>query len=169
MNQPADELERLAAGIADDERVDWRLLARLSERDAKTGGGLVELSHLARAFRQADLAPAAPRASRGKFDKLEILEPLGAGAQGEVFRAYDPMLDSEVALKLKRADTDALNHRFLEEARRLAKIRHGNVLSVFGAAVEDGRAGIWTELVRGQSLADRLALAGRLDHEEAVE
>ena len=41
MNQPADELERLAAGIADDERVDWRLLARLSERDAKTGGGLV--------------------------------------------------------------------------------------------------------------------------------
>src|SRR6185436_15672472 len=101
--------------------------------------------------------------------KLEILEPLGAGAQGEVFRAYDPMLDAEVALKLKRADTDALNHRFLEEARSLAKIRHGNVLSVFGAAVEDGRAGIWTELVRGQSLAERLAAAGRLEPGEAVE
>jgi eukaryotic-like serine/threonine-protein kinase len=90
-----------------------------------------------------------------------VIEPLGSGSQGEVWRAYDPLLDLQVALKLRKIDSGVLSHQFLEEARRLARVRQANIVSVYGAAVHDGRAGLWMELIRGTSLADLLAEHGR--------
>jgi len=77
-----------------------------------------------------------------------------------VWRAYDPLLDLQVALKLRKFDSDSLSHQFLEEARRLARVRQANIVSVYGAAVHEGRAGLWTELVRGSPLSDLLAHHG---------
>lgn len=152
------DLERIATGIADDAALDWRLLSRLDANAADTGEGLRELSQLAQVFRGLQIRPERAGQSRVQFQfaGLDVLEKIGQGAQGEVWRAYDPMLDQEVALKLRRVDCDSLSHQFLAEGRRLAKLRHPNIVSVYGAAAQDGRVGLWTELVRGRSLAELL-------------
>ena len=75
------------------------------------------------------------------------------------------MLQREVALKLRRAGNQfapAAGRAFIEEARRLAQVRHPNVLAVHGAAVHEGRAGIWTDLIMGETLAARVARDGAL-------
>ncbi len=139
MPSPPDprDLEDLAARIADDAAVDWRLLARLDARAADTGAGLHELSGLAQAFRAVQVR-APLRESRRvlfRFAGLDVLEKLGEGAQGEVWRAHDPLLDQQVALKLRRLDSPVLAHQFLREGRKLARVRHANVVGVYGAAV----------------------------------
>lgn len=93
-----------------------------------------------------------------RWGPLEVLEPIGAGSFGRVYRAHDPSLRRDVALKLRPVDlsgrtADGEGH--LEEARRLARVRHPNVLVVHGAEIHDGVAGIWTDLVPGETL-DRL-------------
>ena len=165
------DLERIAAGIADDAALDWRALAKLDPQSVDTGDGLRELSQLAHIFRSMQLKPerAASVKAQFRFAGLDVIEKLGQGAHGEVWRAYDPMLDQDVALKLKRVDCDELSHQFLAEARRLAKVRQQNVVSVYGAAAQDGRVGLWTELVRGRSLADVLAEHGPLSMEEVAQ
>lgn len=172
MPSPPDprDLEDLAARIADDAAVDWRLLARLDARAADTGAGLHELSGLAQAFRAVQVR-APLRESRSvlfRFAGLDVLEKLGEGAQGEVWRAHDPLLDQQVALKLRRLDSPVLAHQFLREGRQLARVRHANVVGVYGAAVEQGRAGLWMELVRGESLQALVAAQGPLPADEVI-
>ncbi|UXI66780.1 serine/threonine-protein kinase [Tahibacter amnicola] len=172
MSGDKNDLERIAAGIADDAALDWRLLARLDGEAGETADGLRELSQLAQVFRglqiRPDRADDSPR-RQFQFAGLDVLEKLAEGANGEVWRAYDPMLDQDVALKLRRLDSDALTHQFLAEARRLAKVRQSNIVSVYGAAEQDGRVGLWTELVRGQSLAEVLASDGPMPVEEVAQ
>lgn len=101
---------------------------------------------------------------------LEIRELLGQGGFADVYRAYDPSLRRDVALKLLRAvraRRDPTTARFLEEARRLARVRHPNVLVVLGAEEHEGRAGLWTDLVRGKTLERCLAEQGPLGAHEA--
>jgi hypothetical protein len=148
-----NKLEQLAARIADDEPVNWKAFAGTTAN--LTINGLREMQQLVQ------------RSGRFRFGALTVLEPIGEGAQGEVWRAYDPMLDLYVALKLRKLESDTLSHQFLDEARRLARVRQANIVSVYGAAVNDGRAGLWTELVRGTSLAELLAQHGPFPAEEA--
>lgn len=172
MTSPPDprELEDLAARIADDEAVDWRLLARLDARAADSGAGLHELNDLAQAFRTVQLHPVPTdrRAIQFRFAGLEVLEKLGEGTQGEVWRARDPMLDQQVALKLRKLDSGVLAHQFLREGRQLARVRHANVVSVYGAAIENGRAGLWMELLRGESLHALVREQGALPADEVI-
>ena len=119
----------------------------------------------------AEPAPSA-RPPRGRareeralfrWGSLDVIEKVGAGGFGEVYRAFDTILAREVALKLRRVEGGAEAERFeihLEEARRLARVRHPNVLAVYGAAIHDGRAGMWTDFIRGQTLEEILAHAG---------
>jgi len=163
-NQRDDELERLAARIADDEPVNWQQQAGVDD----ALNGLRELQQLVQGYRHVQLGGNrfTPRSSRFKWGNLTVLEPIGSGAQGEVWRAYDPLLDLQVALKLRKVESDALSHQFLEEARRLARVRHANIVSVYGAAVHGSRAGLWTELIRGTPLAQVLAQEGVLAPDE---
>ena len=166
-NAPGNPLEKLAARIADDEPVDWRSAAEKTTTDPILAG-LRELEQVAHGFRHAQISNGkdTPRSSRFKFGTLTVIEPIGSGSQGEVWRAYDPLLDLQVALKLRKIESGALSHQFLEEARHLARVRQANIVSVYGAAVHDGRAGIWTELIRGTSLAELLARHGPFPVEE---
>ena len=100
------------------------------------------------------------------WGSLRVLRKLGEGGFGEVFAAWDPALHREVALKLRRAQVGTL--RWLDEARRLARIQHPNVLVVHGADLREDRAGIWTELVRGRTLEGELAERGPLPVDEAL-
>jgi serine/threonine protein kinase len=104
-----------------------------------------------------------------RFAGLDVLEKLGEGSYGEVYRAYDPMLRQEVALKLHKPSGGTLNRLFLEEARYLARLRHPHILSIYGAAVENGRAGLWTELVGGSTIKDLLHMQDELSVEEVRE
>ena len=86
-----------------------------------------------------------------EWGHLQVLASLGEGSFGQVYRAYDQTLDREVALKLLKTDQGRpfQSQLFIHEARQLALVRHRNVLAVHGAAVHDGRPGLWTDLIDG--------------------
>jgi hypothetical protein len=100
------------------------------------------------------------------WGSLEVRRLLGRGSFGEVYAAWDPTLHREVALKLRNPEVGTL--RWLDEARNLARIRHPNVLTVHGADVLDGRAGIWTERIQGQTLEEILSSEGPFAEAEVV-
>ena len=92
------------------------------------------------------LLPASVRADYDfRWGPLEVMASLGEFHIGYFYCEFDATLQRDVALKL-RAHRDPLsdpaNAQVLGEARRLAQIRHRNVLAIYGAAVHDGRAGI---------------------------
>ncbi len=100
---------------------------------------------------------------------LAVREKLGEGTFGEVFRAWDAGVGREVALKLRKAPASARGtRRWLDEARKLARVRHPNVLVVYGADEHDERAGIWTELLHGRTLEAVLVRNGPLGAREAA-
>lgn len=85
---------------------------------------------------------------------------IAQGAFGQVYRAWDPALAREVALKLYPTVDNTLSSEVVEEGRMLARLRHQNIATVYGAAIQDGRVGLWMELIKGQSLAELLASQG---------
>jgi Leucine-rich repeat (LRR) protein len=101
-------------------------------------------------------AASAPPAAIGRF---AIRGMLGSGAFGLVYRAFDPQLGREVAVKVPRETavrTDAERAQFLKEARAAATINHPNVCQIHEVGEADGRPYIVMALVPGQSLADVL-------------
>ena len=173
-----DELLLEAIGrITDGQPVDWDALesaasseslrARIAE--LKIIGGVADL---ARSTPAADtMGPAdGERAGRPTitWGHLKILEKIGEGVFGEVFRAWDSRLDREVALKLlkhRAADPDALPSSIIEEGRLLARVRHPNVATVYGADRIGDRVGIWMEFVHGRPLHRIVEEDGPLDAE----
>jgi serine/threonine-protein kinase len=88
----------------------------------------------------------------------EILEPLGRGGMGEVYRAHDSRLRRDVAVKLVHPhllDPSSVE-RLHREARALATLVHPNVASVYELGEAEGTSFIVMELVAGETLADRL-------------
>src|SRR5512145_1602928 len=90
----------------------------------------------------------------------EILGPLGAGGMGEVYRARDPRLGREVAIKvlpsLFTASADRLR-RFEQEARAAGALNHPNLLTIFELGTHDGTPFIVSELLEGWTLREVLA------------
>ena len=107
-----------------------------------------------------------------KLGHYEILEPLGAGGMGQVYRARDTTLDRDVAIKVLPEDfaSDANRlARFEREAKLLASLNHPNIATIFGFEESDGVRFIAMELVEGQSLAERITTSGRIEVDEALE
>ncbi|MDX3731063.1 serine/threonine-protein kinase [Streptomyces caniscabiei] len=107
--------------------------------------------------------------------RYRIVEQLGRGGMGVVWRAVDEVLHREVALKELRTYTDAgapeladLGLRMQREARAAARVRHPGVVAVHDVAEVDGRPLIVMELVDGPSLDDVLNDRGLLDPREAA-
>lgn len=105
-----------------------------------------------------------------QWGHLLLLERIGEGTFGEVYRARDLWLDCEVALKLLRTSSDGNIPAagLLDEPRRLALVRHPNVVRVYGADMHDGRVGLWMEFVRGRTLGTMLAEHGPWSANEAA-
>ena len=95
--------------------------------------------------------PARPAAG-GAIGRYELIEKLGAGAMGVVWRANDPKLGREVALKLLRLPDASLTERLVREARSMAQVSHPNVVTVFEVGEAHGQSFIAMELVEGKSL-----------------
>src|ERR1700737_4064126 len=101
----------------------------------------------------------------------EMLSPLGAGGMGEVYRARDPRLGREVAVKVLPAsfsvDPDRLR-RFEQEARAAGILNHPNITAVFDIGSVDGAPYVVSELLEGETLRNRLA-GGTLPARKAVD
>ena len=105
----------------------------------------------------------------GTWGELTLLEKLGEGAFGEVYRAWDAPLARDVALKLSRPSSRLPDDaRVIEEGRLLALIRHPNVVTVLGGRRIGSQVGFWTELIHGQNLADVVRTQGRFSAREAT-
>jgi TolB-like protein/predicted Ser/Thr protein kinase len=102
---------------------------------------------------------------------LSLLEKIGEGGFGEVYRAWDTRLDREVALKLLRGQ-DSRHARarsaVIEEGRMLAQVRHPNVVTVHGADRSAGRVGLWMEFIHGRTLEQVLSEQGPFGAVEAT-
>jgi Tol biopolymer transport system component len=98
-----------------------------------------------------------------KLGPYELVAPIGAGGMGEVWRAKDPRLSRDVAVKVLPAsfasDPDRLR-RLEQEARAAGQLNHPNVLTVFDVGSADGTTYVVSELLEGETLRQALA-AGR--------
>lgn len=130
--------------------------------DARIRRNLTRLAALKAAFSRLGVSgEPARRDAPEQWGHLTVLGEIGRGGFGVVHRAFDPVLQREVALKLQRTDVEnAPGPGWIEEARRLARVRHPNVLAVHGAGVNDGRVGLWSDLIDGVSLAQSLRSEG---------
>jgi eukaryotic-like serine/threonine-protein kinase len=153
-------LADLAASVADGAQIDWSSVeARAEAPDRRLVRHLRLVESIAVLHRsisvetEADRVPVTPAPSGQKWGRLILLDRIGEGTSCEVFKAWDTELHRNVALKLLHQDDDRDAHkRVLEEARRMARVRHQHVVQVYGAETHDGRVGLWMELVRGESL-----------------
>ncbi len=106
-----------------------------------------------------------------KLGPYEIIAPLGAGGMGEVYRAHDPQLEREIAIKILPSflsrDPDRLR-RFEQEARAAAALNHPNILAVYQMGLHDGTPYLVSELLDGSTLRDQL-LRGAVPVRKAVD
>lgn len=103
--------------------------------------------------------------------RYEIIERIGAGGMGEVFRAHDRELDEPVALKLLRpdiAEDPDMLERFRNEVKLARRVTHRSVARMFELGTADGQRFLTMELVLGESLGSVLAREGRLDVSRAL-
>ena len=101
--------------------------------------------------------PFAPVPAIGPY---EIVGWLGAGGMGEVYRARDPRLGREVAIKLipETFATDASRlHRFEQEARAAGQLNHPNILAVYDVGIHEGAPYIVSELLEGRIASQPVA------------
>jgi TolB-like protein/tetratricopeptide (TPR) repeat protein/predicted Ser/Thr protein kinase len=101
-----------------------------------------------------------------RWGHLVLRRALGQGSFGEVFLAWDPELDREVALKLMCRENGEFGIK--SEARLLAKVRHENVAVVYGVAEHDERAGLWMEYIHGLTLDQLVIVQGVMGAQEAT-
>jgi hypothetical protein len=169
-----EPLSSVAASISDGALVEWEQVAqqvagdddavldqlRVLERIAK-----FHLTAQENGVADADGEAADPRA----WAHFLILGRIGRGSFGDVYRAHDTKLQCDIALKLMRQDGDSPANvsRVLKEARMLARVRHANVVTVYGADQIGGRVGLWMELVRGTTLEDLVQRQGTFGAREA--
>ena len=108
--------------------------------------------------RQATI-PWSPRLGEKRVDRFELLETVGFGAFGTVYKAYDPKLERIIALKVLRAGNHARadeRARFLGDARSAAQLRHLAIVPVHEVGEFEGLPFIISDFIPGVTLADRL-------------
>jgi serine/threonine protein kinase/tetratricopeptide (TPR) repeat protein len=105
--------------------------------------------------------PLSPGSRLGSY---EIVAPLGAGGMGEVYRAHDPRLGRDVALKVLPADMasdPARLERFTREARAIAALNHPHIVTIYSTEEADGIRFLTMELVEGQPLDALIPATGQ--------
>ena len=124
---------------------------------------------IARAHRTAILGreyqPDRPESAR--WGHLEMRGEIGRGASGTVYRAWDTRLAREVALKVFAPDVGS-SDAALEEGRLLARLNHPHIVRVLGSDSHDGIAGMWMELLEGETLDEIVARDGVFGAEETL-
>ena len=165
----------LAAAISDGAPVDWAEVEKKADTpdEKQLVQNLRELERFVAAQRStesSDPLPAAaaePSAGPQSWRHLVLFEPIGEGAFGTVYRGWDPQLEREVAVKLL-STSSARTGSPLAEARNLARIRHSNVVTIYGADRVEEQVGIWMEFVDGKTLAAMIHELGPMSAREVT-
>ena len=106
--------------------------------------------------------------------RYEILEEIGAGAMGIVYRATDPLLERSVAIKTIRIDVTAAEReefkkRFFREAKSAGKLNHPNIVTVYDAGESGNVAFIAMELLEGEDLRSHISLTVKIPYARSAE
>jgi serine/threonine-protein kinase len=149
----------VAGAILDGSAVDWDAAA--SSADAQERALLGRLRRLATL---ADFHRSLPT----HWGHLRLVEVIGRGAFAEVYRAWDARLDREVALKLLTTASTGDLVATIEEGRLLARVRHPNVVTIYGADRIGDRVGLWMEFISGRTLEQLLQDGHVFDSAEIV-
>ncbi len=91
--------------------------------------------------------------------RYEVIERVGRGGMGVLYRGRDPVLEREVAIKVMAGDfstDESARSRFFREARAAARLQHRNIVTIYEFADDNGNPYIAMEFLRGQSLSQRL-------------
>ena len=179
-----DVVNRAIEDIADGRPVDWPALdsGAGSDEEREQLKCLRIVNDVADLHRSTDdpgadeeatteRVPAPPPADDDSeiWGRYRLVEKVGEGSFGSVHRAWDPELEREIAIKIlhRRFADSRLKERLLREGRALARVRHPNVVSVFGVESYGDRVGLCMEFVRGDTLATVARTHGTLNAREA--
>ena len=105
-----------------------------------------------------------------KYGRYQVIDELGRGSMGVVYKAFDPRLNRQVALKVMRPDrsiSSEFSRRFIDEAFAIGKLSHQNIVSVYDRGEDHGTLFMAMELLEGQSLKAAIK-SGQLTHHDAI-
>lgn len=147
---------RMAEDLKIDERLAVILVKRgwLAEEQARRVHGIIE-----------------PEGARTRIEGYRIVQKVGRGAMGTVYKAIHKGLHRVVAIKILRRDLAAdptQIERLRREAKLLADLDHPNIVRAFDAGESNGFPYLVMEYVEGETLRDRIARKGRIPEEEAL-
>jgi hypothetical protein len=187
--QADDALLGAAEEVADGRSVNWDALAGRARSDDERAQleCLRLVDAIGRAHRStgdsgsaggpgAETAPDRPAvpdqagAEARTWGRYRLLQEVGAGSYGSVYRAWDPELEREVAIKIlhRQVADSELRDRLLHEGRALARVRDAHVVSVLGVESYGDRVGLCMEFVHGDTLEAVLRSHGSLNAREAT-
>jgi Tol biopolymer transport system component/predicted Ser/Thr protein kinase len=169
-------LDSLADAVLEGRTVDWPSAEagvvepqREAIRQLKVLAGIADMHKRLTADITDSARLEAAEERLEQWGRLKLLERIGRGSFGDVFRAWDSKLDREVAVKLLRANSAPTDGaEVLKEARLLARVRHPNVVTVYDADEIDGRVGLWMEFIHGKNLEQVLGERKRFEDVEVT-
>jgi hypothetical protein len=183
---PDDPVGRIAHDLAAGKPVDWTAALSSPTTDAQRKQ-IEALRMVARIPRpetasvtatlgNANTAPEPPQfglpgQDGTRWGRYTLVQEAGSGSYGRVYRAFDPDLDLDVAVKVlhRHVQDDLLRERLIREGRALARIRHQNVVRVLGIEFSGDRVGLCTEFVHGETLEQEVRAHGTFSEAEAIE
>jgi RIO-like serine/threonine protein kinase len=166
MSAERNPVDVLLESISDGHAIDWDQATRgLDPLQSSRVAALRDVHRIAEFSRGLQRATELTNGPE-RWGELLLLERLGAGAHAEVYRAWDPALQREVALKLMHEDLDSSS--LIDEGRAAARIRHPHAVTVHGIDRRDDRVGLWMELARGTALDQDVRARGPLSVDEAL-
>ena len=176
--KPDRVIHDLAQAIADGSVIDWEHVS--GEAGAESQMLLEQLRRIAEVAdisRSQGIVPSSSGSAEPhptavgmeRWGELTLFEEVGRGSFGTVYRAHDPRLDRVVAVKLlqRTSSAEELALRLLHEGRTMARVRHSNVVTVYGAGEHDGWVGLCMEFIRGMTLEQMVVNHGPFSASEA--
>src|SRR5215470_873828 len=185
-------LDRIQQQVADREPVDWDALEtqmrRSSDADERQEFELLRLldqiagvnatlqagdvgDELDRLLTTTVERPAdEPGLIGSTWGRYRLDERVGRGGFGSVYRAWDPVLEMPVAIKIlhPRFSDEQVKERLIREGRALAQVKHPNVVRVLNVEQHDDRLGLVMEFLRGETMDAIVAVQGAFNEREAT-
>ncbi|MCB1581427.1 MAG: protein kinase [Marinicella sp.] len=158
MSKKTDDEILKAAEQINDGKFDDNEFNQSTDHDDEVFAALKKINQITQQIRQQAKTNSHQMKAGDQWAHLEIIKKIGQGGIGEVYCAFDPVLDSKVAVKFlsQKSQLYISQQQFLDEARYMAKVRNPHVLAIHGATTDNDRAGYWSDYLDGTQLNELL-------------